>query len=184
MRTADPDRRAAAHQALLQPAHQDPTVAVDVWSRAALENGHKLLTLTAPTDPYARTGHGVLSPHQLHPSSTPARLLQAALAEGFTGLSVYHNDRPHVLAPPYGTKAERTAITEWLAAPVHASDVAMREDTLRFVLAGGMTEAQFDAAWAVLAALDTKERAALGKRTLSSCVAGNLYLFAARKPAR
>ena len=122
--------------------------------------------------------------HGLGQEWIAVRLPALINAEGFTGLSVYHNDRPHVLAPPYGTKAERTAITEWLAAPVHASDVAMREDTLRFVLAGGMTEAQFDAAWAVLAALDTKERAALGKRTLSSCVAGNLYLFAARKPAR
>jgi anti-anti-sigma regulatory factor len=88
MPTADPERRAPAHQALLQAVQQSPTGPVDVWSRSALENRHKLLTLTAPTDPYARTGHGVLSPHQLHPSSTPARLLQAALAEGFTGLSV------------------------------------------------------------------------------------------------
>lgn len=89
MSTADSERRAPAHhQALLQPVHRDATVAVDVWSRSALENGHKLLTLTAPTDPYAHTGHSVLSPHHLHPSSTPARLVQAALAEGFTGLSV------------------------------------------------------------------------------------------------
>jgi anti-anti-sigma regulatory factor len=88
MPTADSEHRAPAHQALLQPVQRDPSRAVDVWSRSALENGHKLLTLTATTDPYARTGHSALSPHHLVSSSTPGRLVQAALAEGFTGLSI------------------------------------------------------------------------------------------------
>lgn len=105
-------------------------------------------------------------------------------AEGFKDLAIYHNDRPSVLAPPYGSKAERDSITDWLAAPAHETDVAAREDTLRFVLAGGLSEAEFDAAWAILSALDVNERAAVTGRTLSSCASGNLYLFAARKPAR
>jgi anti-anti-sigma regulatory factor len=89
MPTADAERRAPApHQAFLQPVHRGPDVAIDAWSRSALENGHQLLTLTAPTDPCAQTGPSVLSPHDLHPPSTLARLVQAALAEGFTGLSV------------------------------------------------------------------------------------------------
>ncbi len=113
-----------------------------------------------------------------------ARLPALINAEGFQDLAVYANDRPYVLAPPYGTKAERAAITDWLATPAHESDVAAREDTLRYVLAGGMDEATFDRAWAVLSAVDARARAALGDRTLSSCVGGNLYLFAARKPAR
>ena len=89
MPTADSERRAPAHhQARLQAVHQGPNMAIDAWSRSALANGHKLLTITAPTDPYAQTGPSVLSPHDLHPPSTPARLVQAALADGFTGLSV------------------------------------------------------------------------------------------------
>ncbi len=104
-------------------------------------------------------------------------------AEGFAGLTVYGNDRPAVLAPPYGTREERAAITDWLATPAHGEDVAAREDVLRFVLAGGMAEATFDRAWAIVSSLDAKARAALGERTLSYCT-GNLYLFAARRPAR
>jgi anti-anti-sigma regulatory factor len=89
MPTADAERRAPApHQALLRPVHPAPHMAIDAWSRSALENGHQLLTLTAPTDPHAQTGSRALVPHDLHPSSTPARLVHAALAEGFTGLSV------------------------------------------------------------------------------------------------
>jgi SAM-dependent methyltransferase len=104
-------------------------------------------------------------------------------AEGFAGLRVYNNDRPAMLAPPYGTREERAAITDWLATPARGDDVAAREDVLRFVLAGGMDEAAFDRAWAIVAGLDAKARAALTARTLSSCT-GNLFLFAARRPAR
>lgn len=103
-------------------------------------------------------------------------------AEGFTDLSVHCNDRPAMLAPPYASKGERAAITDWLATPAHGDDVAGREDVLRFVLAGGMDEASFDRAWAVVSDLDAKARAALTARTLSYCC-GNLYLFAARRPA-
>lgn len=105
-------------------------------------------------------------------------------AEGFRDLAVYHNDRPYVLAPPYATKAERDAITDWLATPAHESDVAAREDTLRFVLAGGMDEPAFDRAWSILSTIDSRGRAALAERTFSSCIGGHLYLFTARKPAR
>lgn len=105
-------------------------------------------------------------------------------AAGFTGLSVYHNDRPALLAPPYTSKEERAAITDWLAAPAHEADSASREDALHLVRAGGMDEATFDRAWAILSAVDARSRAALASRTLSSCGAGNLYLFAARKPTR
>jgi anti-anti-sigma regulatory factor len=89
MPTTDAERRAPAHhQGFLRPVHPTPHVAIDAWSRSALENGHKLLTLTAPTDPHTQTRPRALSPDDLHPSSTPARLVHAALAEGFTGLSV------------------------------------------------------------------------------------------------
>ena len=66
-----------------------------------------------------------------------------------------------MLAPPYASKEERAAITDWLAAPAHETDVAGREEVLRFVLAGGMDEATFDRAWAVLSAVDANSRAAL-----------------------
>lgn len=104
-------------------------------------------------------------------------------AEGFSSLSVYANDRPAMLAPPYITREERAAITDWLATPSQADDVAAREDVLRFVLAGGMDEATFDSAWAIVSRMDARARSALTARTLSYCT-GNLYLFAARRPAR
>lgn len=104
--------------------------------------------------------------------------------EGFRDLQVYHNDRPSLLAPPYGSKAERDTITDWLATPAHETDVAAREDTRRFVLAGGLEEEAFDKAWDILSSLDARERSAVADRSLSSCCSGNLYLFAARKPAR
>lgn len=105
-------------------------------------------------------------------------------AEGFQDLAIYHNDRPHVLAPPYGSKAERAAITDWFATPAQEDDVASREETLRFALAGGLDEAAFERAWAIRAGIDARSRAAVGARTLSSCVGGHLFLFAARKPDR
>ncbi len=122
--------------------------------------------------------------HGLGQEWIAVRLPALINAAGFTGLRAYHNDRPAMLAPPYASKEERAAITDWLAAPAHETDVAGREEVLRFVLAGGMDEATFDRAWAVLSAVDVNSRAALSGRTLSSCTGGNLYLFAARKPAR
>lgn len=122
--------------------------------------------------------------HGLGQEWIAVRLPALINAAGFSGLKAYHNDRPAMLAPPYASKEERAAITDWLAAPAHDSDVARREEALRFVLAGGMDEATFDRAWDILAAVDVKSRAALSGRTLSSCTGGNLYLFAARKPAR
>lgn len=103
-------------------------------------------------------------------------------AEGFVDLAVYGNDRPAMLAPPYASKHERATITDWLATPAHGEDVAGREDVLRFVIAGGMDEAAFDRAWAIVSDLDAKARSALGARTFTYCC-GNLYLFAARRPA-
>jgi SAM-dependent methyltransferase len=102
--------------------------------------------------------------------------------EGFVGLQVYANDRPAMLAPPYVSLEERAAITDWLATPARAHDVAEREDVLRFALAGGMDEKTFDRAWSIVSNLDTRARSALTARTLSYC-ASNLYLFAARRPA-
>ncbi|MDO9382980.1 MAG: methyltransferase domain-containing protein [Hyphomicrobiaceae bacterium] len=122
--------------------------------------------------------------HGLGEEWIAVRLPALINAAGFTGLKAYHNDRPAMLAPPYTSKEERAAITDWLAAPAHETDVAGREEVLRFVLAGGMDEATFDRAWVILSAVDARSRAALSGRTLSSCTGGNLYLFAARKPAR
>lgn len=122
--------------------------------------------------------------HGLGQEWIAVRLPALINAEGFTDLAVYHNDRPAMLAPPYTTKHERAAITDWLAAPTRETDAAEREEALRFVLAGGMDEATFDRAWAIEAAIDARSRSALAGRNLSYCSAGNLYLFAARKPAR
>lgn len=122
--------------------------------------------------------------HGLGQEWIAVRLPALINAEGFVDLSVYHNDRPAMLAPPYASKRERAAITDWLATPSREADVAEREEALRFVLAGGMDEATFDRAWAIEAAIDARSRTALSSRKLSYCSAGNLYLFAARKPAR
>ncbi len=89
MRTTAAERRAPTrHEAFLRPSHLSRHVAIDSWTRSALNRGHQLLTLVPPTDPHARSGQRVLSPNDLHPSSAPAGLVRAALEEGFTGLSV------------------------------------------------------------------------------------------------
>jgi SAM-dependent methyltransferase len=112
------------------------------------------------------------------------RLPQLIYAAGFPSVSVYTNDRPAVLTPPYRAHDQRAAITDWLAAPTKADDVAAYEDTRRFALAGGLDDADFEPAWAVACKLDARERADLAARKLAACSGGNLHLFAARKPAR
>jgi ubiquinone/menaquinone biosynthesis C-methylase UbiE len=112
------------------------------------------------------------------------RLPQMIYAAGFPSVAVYTSDRPSVLTPPYRADDQRAAITDWLAVAPTGDDVAAYEDTRRYVLAGGLSEEDFDRAWAVACELDARERADLAARKLASCSGGNLHLFAARKPAR
>lgn len=112
------------------------------------------------------------------------RLPAMIVAAGFSSVSVYCNDRSHVLAPPYRSDEQRAAITDWLAQPLTQDDAVAYEDTRYHALAGGLDEASFEAAWRIFCALDKKGREALEQRKYLACSSANLHLFAARKAKR
>lgn len=112
------------------------------------------------------------------------RLPTLIYAAGFPNVSVYTNDRPVVLSPPYRSEDQRAAITDWLATPARADDIAEYDETRRLALAGGLDYEAFDRGWRIATELDARERETLGQRKLSSCSGSNLHLFAAIKPAR
>jgi SAM-dependent methyltransferase len=102
---------------------------------------------------------------------------------GLVDVRVYLNDKTNVLIPPYDTREQRAMLEE-------LSDTANRDfwnwsrkDTLRYFLAGGGREDEFDALWLAVTGNSNKFNKAIADRTYSSSGAAIQYLVAGRKPA-
>jgi SAM-dependent methyltransferase len=102
---------------------------------------------------------------------------------GLVDVRVYLNDKTNVLIPPYDTREQRAMLEE-------QSDTAdrdlwnwSRKDTLRYFLAGGGREGEFDAFWLAVTGDRHKFEETIADRTYSSTGAAVQYLVAGRKPA-
>ncbi len=110
--------------------------------------------------------------------SVPA-LFQAA---GLEDIQVRLNDRPYVMLPPYGSPAERALAEEMQDQADRGIWVWNRDQTRRYFLAGGGTEADFDAGWDLARAFQRRAVDAV-RAGQFRCAGGSLfYLVWGRKP--
>jgi SAM-dependent methyltransferase len=101
---------------------------------------------------------------------------------GLTDVEVRLNDRAEPLLPPYRTDAARAYRDE--LADTTGRDVWCwpRAETQRYFVAGGGAAAEFDGAWATLAAERRRVMRAFDDRRYASAGGGLFYLAWGRKP--
>ena len=100
---------------------------------------------------------------------------------GLQNISVYQSDNASPLLAPYGTPAQRAQkeqLLEWAGRDFWGWD---REDAHRFFIAGGGTEPQFEADWAVLREAALQVAAAVREGTEEIIGTGVFFLIAGRK---
>jgi SAM-dependent methyltransferase len=103
------------------------------------------------------------------------------VASGLTGVAVYLNDKTNALLPPYATPEQRAVLEEFGDLESRDFWIWSRADTLRYFLAGGAFEAEFDALWtSVMGGMDRFVKA-VADRTYSHSGAALNYLIAGRK---
>jgi SAM-dependent methyltransferase len=95
---------------------------------------------------------------------------------------VYLNDKANVFLPPYGSLEERAMLEERADLKHRGYWIWSRADTLRYFLAGGGREAEFDALWSVAIVSDRKFDQAIAERTYAGAGGCISYLVAGRKP--
>jgi SAM-dependent methyltransferase len=103
------------------------------------------------------------------------------VASGLTDVAVYLNDKTNAFLPPYGTSEQRAMLEEFQDFQSRDFWIWNRADTLRYFLAGGGIEAEFDALWASVTGGTDRFVKAVADRTYSHSGAALNYLVAGRK---
>lgn len=102
-------------------------------------------------------------------------------ASGLTDVAVYLNDKTNALLPPYATPEQRAMLEERQDFESRDFWIWSRADSLRYFLAGGGVEAEFDALWASVTGGAGRFEKAVADRTYSHPGAALNYLVAGRK---
>jgi hypothetical protein len=97
-------------------------------------------------------------------------------------VSVYLNDKVHVFLPPYDNPEQRAELEERADRKHRDFWIWSREDTLRYFLAGGGRDVDFDALWTVAISGQNKLDQAIADQTYAGTGGGIGYLVAGRKP--
>jgi len=101
---------------------------------------------------------------------------------GLIDICVYLNDKANVFLPPYDSPEQRAVLEERSDFQQRDFWIWSREDTLRYFLAGGGREEDFEALWSVATGGRDKFDKAVVDRTYASAGGGVGYLVVGRKP--
>ncbi len=102
-------------------------------------------------------------------------------ASGLTDVVVYLNDKTNAFLPPYSTIEQRAVLEEREDFQSRDFWIWNRGDTLRYFLAGGGADTQFDALWTSVTGGAERFEKAMADRTYSHSGAALNYLVAGRK---
>ncbi len=103
------------------------------------------------------------------------------VASGLTDVAVYLNDKTNALLPPYETSEQRAMLEEMRDFETREFWIWNRSDTLRYFLAGGGLEGEFEALWTSVKTSMDRFAKAVADRTYSHSGATLNYLVAGRK---
>lgn len=103
-------------------------------------------------------------------------------AARFTDVRSWLCDRPYALAPPYAQAQQQAEIAEYREFAAKGWHGRPRDVAERYYLAGGGTQAAFDAAWAIGLAWDAERLARIDAGTYASGGGHVFHLIAARRP--
>ncbi len=101
---------------------------------------------------------------------------------GLVDIRVHLNDKANVFLPPYDSLEQRAALDERADFDDRDFWIWSRADTLRYFLAGGGREAEFDALWALAVGGKDAFDKAIAERSYAGAGGGIGYLVAGRKP--
>jgi SAM-dependent methyltransferase len=102
-------------------------------------------------------------------------------ASGLTDVAVYLNDKTNALLPPYDTSEQRAMLEEMQDFENRDFWIWNRSDTLRYFLAGGGLEGEFEALWSSVKGGTDKFAKAVAESSYSHSGATLNYLVAGRK---
>jgi len=103
------------------------------------------------------------------------------VASGLTDVAVYLNDKTNALLPPYATSEQRAMLEEIQDFETRDFWIWNRGDTLRYFLAGGGLEGEFDGLWESVKGGTDSFAKAVADRTYSHPGATLNYLVAGTK---
>jgi SAM-dependent methyltransferase len=103
------------------------------------------------------------------------------VASGLTDVAVYLNDKTNTFLPPYCTPEQRAILEERQDFEARDFWIWSRYDTLRYFVAGGGIEDQFDALWSTVTGGVERFKKAIANQTYSHAGAALNYLVAGRK---
>jgi ubiquinone/menaquinone biosynthesis C-methylase UbiE len=103
-------------------------------------------------------------------------------AKGLTDVRVYLNDKASPLLPPYSAPEQRANIEEMLDFARRCYWVWSFEQTRRYFVAGGGSEAELETLWAAAMAAVQRSTAAIENGTYTCAGGGVCYLVSGRKP--
>ncbi len=99
-----------------------------------------------------------------------------------TGIQVYLNDKANVMLAPYGTAEQRAEVEEMSDFLRRDFWIWSRLDTLRYFIAGGGEEREFEGLWATAMAASRRTAEAIARGTYSRAGGRVTYLVAGTKP--
>jgi SAM-dependent methyltransferase len=102
-------------------------------------------------------------------------------AAGLVDVAVYLNDKTNALLPPYSSPEQRAMLEEHRDFDARDFWIWSRADTLRYFLAGGGIEAEFEGLWESATRGAERFETAIAERTYAQSGASLNYLIAGRK---
>ena len=106
-----------------------------------------------------------------------------ATAAGFEDVDVAVNENCPALFPPYASEGQQMRCG-MEKGPGARMGFGPRDNVLRFFVAGGGDEAEFDAIWDLAVETQTLISDAIENETYNGARGGAMYLVTGRKPAR
>lgn len=102
--------------------------------------------------------------------------------EGLEEIQVYISDKAWLMMPPYASDEARALKQTYLEEAERGTWAATRDDALRYYLAGGGDEREFDDDWERQAAEHSRITTAIKANTFSAAGGRIVYLVAGRRP--
>ncbi len=98
-----------------------------------------------------------------------------------TDVQTYTSDCASALFPPYSSPSQRAAVGDLKEAWKSKRAAWDRQESLRYFLAGGGTDSEFDKLWALLLRSLNETVDAIHNKTYHSAGGGIVYLVSGRK---
>jgi SAM-dependent methyltransferase len=102
--------------------------------------------------------------------------------EGLVDIRAYVSDKPFLMIPPYASEEQRVLAKAYAEEAEYGGWGWSWEETRRYYLAGGGSEAEFPAAWERRVAEYQAVLASIDEHTFSTASGPILYLMAGRRP--